>query len=244
MKPNFIIPAAYAGQDRRIELSSNDLVIPWNYNPLVWQDEVFDVKPTRDGFYAVTSQSPFRRKHIALFETRMVRLAKVTDTFLREEKLTGPVPCFAYKGVWHRHVMSTYGGIGSVCGEYLYRTTEMPVREPTCQACLKTFWAALHVLPYQHPVESRKATSKARAKQREWERRPTLWDRLHAQDAPPPEVVEDDPVHDFDDPVDQDFEDTPEGREAKLQARVKRAKAHETAKEALKKELVAARKHR
>lgn len=243
MKPNFLIPAVYAGREERIELGSNDLVIPWTHSSLVGQDEVFSVEPTRNGFYAVSSQSPFRRRHGVLFETRMVRLAKVTGYFLREEKLTGPVPCFSYKGIWHRYVMSTYGGIGSVCGEHLYRATELPTTEPTCQACREPFWAVLSVLPYQHPVEARKAVGKARAKQREWERRPTLWDRIHAQDEPPPEVVED-PVHDFDDPVDQDFEDTPEGREAKLQARVRRAKAHETSKESLKKELQAARRHR
>jgi hypothetical protein len=241
MKPSFVIPAVYAGRGERIELNSNDLVIPWPYHSSTWHDS-FEVKPIRKGFYEVYSRSQLTTKREVLFETHMVRLAKIEENFLREEHYTGPTPCFSYKGVWHRYMMDQHGGLRSVCGESLYRpTAEMPVREPTCQECREPFWAVLSVLPYWHPVESRKAANKERAKKREWERRPTLWDRLHAQDEPD-QPVEDDPVHDFDDPVDQDFEDTPEGREAKLQARIKRARTYETAKEALKKELVAARR--
>lgn len=120
------------------------------------------------------------------------------------------------------------------------------VGAPTCEGCLadETFWDVFYVQPYTSRAEAKKKATKEERERREYERRPSAFERLIDEsfdlDAPVPTVVPFAP-----DPESFDeTEDYLDGREGKLAQAWQSQARFETQKQVIQTELKTARKSR
>lgn len=95
------------------------------------------------------------------------------------------------------------------------------VREapPTCPLCAAPQWYVVQVLKHDHPTEVRKADHKVKAHQKYRASLPSRFDRFDEDEAPEEPESEDETI----DPEDFNDWEGPQGRQPKLQSRVRAA---------------------
>lgn len=167
--------------------------------------------------------------------TKLGRVSPGTPILLRVDPRR-PQLCFTKGDEGYLHAVKTHTrsgreGLVSVdafCGEYLSDAPADRVQRgqvPTCPECLLEEWVDFTVGTYEMPDKVRKIQDKEAAERKYRANLPTRFDRIDDEDESEPElvfVVDEDPP----DP------EEPEGRDAKLHARVRHSKRVKDAKRA------------
>lgn len=238
MKPRFLIPVTREGV--HLEVPSETLVIPFPCSTIERSTLEYEVEPTPPKSIHIPEAQRYTifryywksTKRYPWFSIRAIRLSRIVIGSTCLIQNIGPKPCWFYEGAWH----AIYGDSGdshiyAMCGECHYHYGKdhgvIEHRTPTCPECLEVKWEPFTVQPYKHPRDLLKAENKVKAEQRFRARIPTIFDRILFDD----EAEEDDPeIEIFAEEADPYDGLEPEGREAKLQARVERAQRIREAK--------------
>lgn len=147
------------------------------------------------------------------------------------------------------HIAQTYeSGVtdSSRCGKSFKHNTRVLSGTPNCQECLSEglSWVSFYVRPYTHPRDRKKVLTKAEKLQQEYDRRPSMFDKLIDDNYLDPNVPEPAKAVFLVDPetIDETEDFKGSTREEKLASAREARQRFKEGKEALKTELRAARR--